>query len=177
MAAGAESVETDRRSGILALYAGMSASVWLAQPVDAESVAALMRGFRDHMDKSNPTDEQIRATVDALLEDRATQFLLAAPNGERTAAGVCQLRYRLSVWTGVDDCWLEDLFVDSGARRAGLGRALVSAAFDRARERGCLRIALDVNEDNADAIALYGAMGFGTEPKPPGRSLYLGRRL
>jgi ribosomal protein S18 acetylase RimI-like enzyme len=155
----------------------MRARVWLAGEQDAESVAALMAGFRDHMGKDEPRDDQIRASVDVLLGDPATEFLLAAPDGDDAAAGVCQLRYRLAIWTGADDCWLEDLFVGSRARRAGLGRALVAAAFDRARARGCRRLDLDVDEDNANALALYREMGFSTEPKSAGRTLYVARRL
>jgi ribosomal protein S18 acetylase RimI-like enzyme len=154
----------------------MAPRVWLASAEDLESVTALMGGFRDHMGKGTPTDDEIRSTVSKLLQDPATQFLLAAPGGE-APAGVCQLRYRLAVWTGADDCWLEDLFVESDARRAGLGRALVAEAFERARARGCGRIELDVNEDNANALALYREMGFSTEPKPPGRTLYVARKL
>ena len=103
----------------------MTARVWLAEKQDAERVTALLAGFRDHMAKDEPTDDEIRATVDVLLEDPATEFLLAAPDGADTAAGVCQLRYRLAIWTGADDCWLEDLFVDGRARRAGLGLSLI----------------------------------------------------
>jgi ribosomal protein S18 acetylase RimI-like enzyme len=67
--------------------------------------------------------------------------------------------------------------VREGARRAGLGRALVQAAVDRARDRGCRRIELDVNEDNAAALALYQSCGVTLEPKPPGRTLFIGRSL
>ncbi|MEA2402787.1 MAG: hypothetical protein QOK00_3190 [Thermoleophilaceae bacterium] len=154
----------------------MATRVWLAGEQDLESVAALMGGFRDHMGKEQPSDADIRSTVATLLRDPQTEFLLAAPDGQR-AAGVCQLRYRLAVWTGADDCWLEDLFVESDARRSGLGRALISEALERARARGCRRIDLDVNEDNASALALYREMGFSTESKPPGRTLYVARKL
>jgi len=54
----------------------------------------------------------------ALLADPDTEFLLAGD------AGFCQLRYRLSVWTGVEDCWLEDLFVEEEARGTGLQKAI-----------------------------------------------------
>ncbi|MEA2418430.1 MAG: hypothetical protein QOE60_636 [Thermoleophilaceae bacterium] len=149
----------------------------MATERDAERVGALMAGFRDHMAKEVPTDQQMQATIHELLQDAATEFLLAAPDGQDEPAGVCQLRYRLTVWTGADDCWLEDLFVEARARRGGLGRALIGAAFERARARGCRRIDLDVNEDNLNALALYREMGFTTEPKPPGRTLYVARRL
>jgi ribosomal protein S18 acetylase RimI-like enzyme len=151
--------------------------VWLAQAEDADAVASLIAGFRDWWGNERPADADIRATVARLIPDPATDYLLAAPDGGREPAGVCQLRYRLSVWTGVDDCWLEDLYVTDGARRSGLGRALVDAALGRARERGCKRIELDVNEENLDAIAFYVSLGFTTEPKPPGRTLFVARKL
>ena len=154
----------------------MTARVWLAGEEDAASVTRLMLGFRDHLGSTAPTDEGMAATVDALMGDPATEFLLAAADGE-PPAGVCQLRYRLTVWTGAYDCWLEDLFVVAGARRAGLGRTLVEAAIERARARGCRRIDLDVNEDNSGALALYRDMGFSTEPKGEARTLYAMRRL
>ena len=63
------------------------------------------------------------------------------------------------------------------ARRSGLGRALVEAALESARERGCVRIELDVDEDNAPALALYRACGFRLDSKGRGRTLLAGRRL
>ncbi len=155
----------------------MAARVWLAAEGDVPSVTRLMLGFRDHLGSTAPTDEGMRATVEALVRDAATEFLLGAAGDGEPPAGVCQLRYRLTVWTGACDCWLEDLFVEAGARRAGLGRTLVEAAIERARARGCGRIDLDVNEDNSGALALYRDMGFSTEPKGEARTLYAMRRL
>jgi ribosomal protein S18 acetylase RimI-like enzyme len=151
--------------------------VWVAGEGDAGSVAALMGAFRDHIGRGQPTDDEIRRTVDTLLSDTDTEFLLAAPDGADAPAGVCQLRYRLSVWTSSDDCWLEDLFVSDEARGTGLGRALIAEAFDRARARGCGRVQLDVAEDNERAIEVYRQAGFGTEPGAPGRTMLITRRL
>jgi GNAT superfamily N-acetyltransferase len=141
-----------------------------------EAVSSLIAAFRDWWGKDQPTLEQIRETARVLLDDPATEFLLAATD-EDEAAAVCQLRYRLSVWSGADDCWLEDLFVEDRARRHGLGRALVATAIERARERGCRRIELDVNEQNTEAVGFYESLGFTTEPKPPGRTLFVSRKL
>ena len=71
-----------------------------------------------------------------------------------------QTRFRLSVWTGAEDAWLEDLFVEESARGKGYGRALVEAAVERARSRGCDRIQLDVNQANVNALKLYESCGF-----------------
>jgi ribosomal protein S18 acetylase RimI-like enzyme len=151
--------------------------VWAASAQDGEAVSSLIAAFRSWWGKDEPTLEQIRETVGVLLGDPNTEFLLAAPDGESAPAGVCQLRYRLSVWTGADDCWLEDLYVLDGARGTGLGRALVTAAAERAAARGCRRMELDVNEQNTAALAFYEQLGFMTEPKPPGRTLFIARKL
>jgi ribosomal protein S18 acetylase RimI-like enzyme len=155
----------------------MAIHVWLAGEGDLDDVTALIAAFRDWWGKDVPPDERIRATARTLLQDDRTEFLLAATAPGDDACGVCQLRYRLSVWTGADDCWLEDLYVHGGARRAGVGRALVAEAIERARARGCRRMELDVNEQNSDALAFYRSLGFTTEPKPPGRTLFVSRAL
>jgi ribosomal protein S18 acetylase RimI-like enzyme len=151
--------------------------VWVAAEEEVDVVAQLMIGFRNHMGRDQPSEEQMRATAARIIRDPNAEYLLAAPDGAGDAAAVCQLRYRLSIWTGADDCWLEDLFVADRARRSGLGRALVDAALDRARERGCGRIELDVDDDNEAAIALYESMGFSFKSKPPGRNYLMARRL
>jgi ribosomal protein S18 acetylase RimI-like enzyme len=155
----------------------MGARIWLAGGEDHDSVTALLAGFRNHMGRDVPPDEQLHATVAVLLHDPATEYLLAAVDGHERPAGICQLRFRLAVWTGADDCWLEDLFVEREARRAGLGRALVTAAFERAERRGCARMELDVDEGNTGALAFYEKLGLTAESKPPGRNLLVGRKL
>ena len=90
---------------------------------------------------------------------------------------MAQLRYRYSVWTAADDCWLEDLWVREDARRVGLGAAMVEEACRRAAERGCRRIELDVSEANAGALALYERLGFATGKLPGGRDLFMQKEL
>jgi len=149
-------------------------NVWLAGYDEAEEVARLLVGFRNHYGKDWPSENAILATVERLMEDPSTEYLLAGS----PPAGVCQLRYRLSVWTAAPDCWLEDLFVEEAARGQGLGAALVGAAIDRARERGCRRVELDTSEDNAPALALYRRFGFSERSKSdPAHDLFLGLRL
>jgi ribosomal protein S18 acetylase RimI-like enzyme len=52
------------------------------------------------------------------------------------------------------------LAVDEGHRRRGIGRRLLSATFERAEARGGRRFLLQVQEENAGAIALYQSVGF-----------------
>jgi ribosomal protein S18 acetylase RimI-like enzyme len=152
----------------------VSARAWLAEPDEAETVARLLIGFRDHFGRSEPPDDAFRSGVARLIADREAEYLLAAGAGEEEARGVCQLRYRHNLWTASQGCWLEDLFVAESARRAGLGEALVACAIERARARGCGRIELDVSQSNRAAWALYERMGFSPGYKPPAPNILMG---
>ena len=148
--------------------------VWLAEPHDAETVATLMVAFRDSLGYEWPSDNSFLAGVEKLLDDPQTEFLLGAPHADAPPGGVVQLRYRHGLWRAGGDCLIEDLYVEPSARRSGLGLALVAQALERARERGCRRAELDVNERNDAALALYGAFGFSaTANAYGGRDLYM----
>ena len=146
----------------------------LATTDDAADVARLMIGFRDWQGRTEPSDASIEASVRRLLADPNTDYLL----GGDPPAGVLQLRFRHAVWTGTDDAHLEDLFVSEDARGSGIGRELVEAAMERARERGAARILLDTNEANEAAVRLYASVGFrsGSE-ETGGRDLFMRLRL
>jgi ribosomal protein S18 acetylase RimI-like enzyme len=155
-----------------------TARAWRATLNEAEPVAALLVAFRDHMGSDRPSANAFLASVERLLEDRDTEFLLAAPSDDAPPAGVLQLRFRFSVWKAAPDAWIEDVFVAPGARRAGVGDALLALAIARAAARGAKRIELDCNEDNAGAQALYARHGFSPCSKGgPGRDLFLGRPI
>jgi ribosomal protein S18 acetylase RimI-like enzyme len=150
--------------------------VWLAGSDEAHDVARLLIGFRDWYGRGDPPDAAFEAGVRLLIERDDTDYLLGV-GADGTPAGVCQLRYRYGLWMAAEDCWLEDLFVVEEARRSGLGEALVRGAVERARERGCGRIELDVSESNRAAWALYERMGFSAGYKPPAPNVLMGMRL
>ena len=131
-------------------------AVRLATPADADAVAGLLVSFRDWLGRDGPPIESFEKSARRLLADPGCEYLLAGD----PPVGICQLRYRWGVWHDGEDCHLEDLYVHEEARGAGLGRELTEAAVARARERGCVRIELDVNEDNPAALALYESVGF-----------------
>ena len=80
----------------------------------------------------------------------------------------------MGIWRAGRDCLVEDVFVTDDARGKGVARALMDLATERALERGCRRMELDVNEANAPALALYASYGF-TAGEP--RDLYMRRHL
>lgn len=129
---------------------------------DLAALTGLVGGFRDFLGSTGPNNAELEVTIAELLEERTTEFLLI---GE-PPVGFIQLRFRLSVWTGTEDAWLEDAYVDEASRGEGHGRTLVEAAISRARSRGCKRIQLDVNRDNGPAVKLYESLGFAPVHNP-----------
>nr|MBA3747705.1 hypothetical protein [Solirubrobacterales bacterium] len=97
------------------------ARAWVAQPDEVETIAELLVAFRDHNGADRPSDNAFLASVERLIEDRDTEFLLASRDDDSAPAGVLQLRFRFSVWRAAPDAWLEDLYVRADARRAGVG--------------------------------------------------------
>lgn len=135
--------------------------VWIADPSEAPHVARLLAAFRSWYGSDWPSDNAFLAGVEGLItEPRSTQYLLGSADDDSPPAGVVQLRFRHSIWTASDDCWIEDVYVADDARGTGLGRALVQFALDHARERGCGRAELDVDDVNGPARGLYESLGF-----------------
>lgn len=62
-----------------------------------------------------------------------------------------------------DVCELESIVVDAGARRAGVGTALLAALREWARQRGAIRVELEVRAGNASGVAFYERAGFSTD--------------
>jgi ribosomal protein S18 acetylase RimI-like enzyme len=54
---------------------------------------------------------------------------------------------------------MNDLYVDAGARGQGVGRALIEAGAEVARERGAHHLEWSTAPDNATAQRLYDSTG------------------
>ena len=60
--------------------------------------------------------------------------------------------------------WVYYLAVAAGARRQGLGRALMAAAEAWLRAAGAPKLQLMVRSDNAAAVGFYTALGYDPQP-------------
>jgi ribosomal protein S18 acetylase RimI-like enzyme len=134
-----------------------------ARSDDVETVAALMAEFHDSFDEGRPDDDALRSGVRRLMEGGDADFFLAGD----PPVGVAVVRFRWSLILQCDDAYLEDLYVRESQRRRGLGRALVEAACERARERGGVYLELGASEGDEEAIAFYEALGFTHRAEGP----------
>jgi len=141
-----------------------------ARSADADALAALIAGFRDHLGATVPTDLEVRRQLPAALSDPAIEFCCAWQDGG--AVGYTQTRFFTSIWVVGMEAHLEDLFVAPRARRQAIGRALLRHAIARAGARGARRFGLNTNERNEIAHALYRSEGLW----PQSHALYPGGR-
>jgi ribosomal protein S18 acetylase RimI-like enzyme len=83
------------------------------------------------------------------------------------------------IFTGEPDAYLQELYVAPEERGQGLGRTLLDAAMELARERGATHFELTTSTDDTEARSLYESAGFtNREGSPDGPAmLYYERDL
>lgn len=88
------------------------------------------------------------------LLERDEVFALIGGPADGSAEGFILMR------KVADEAEVLTFCVAEGARRKGLGRALIDAACCAARERGAVHVFLEVGARNEAAIGLYRGVGF-----------------
>jgi GNAT superfamily N-acetyltransferase len=97
--------------------------------------------------------ERARRAIAETIAGESSTMLVAEHRGE--LLGFCSAYIELnSVRYGVR-CWVEDLAVNPEHRSAGVGKELLDAAKDWARERGATHLELDSGEARTDAHRFY----------------------
>lgn len=104
------------------------------------------------------------AYIAARLAARDSVLLVAADE-QQELVGFCQLYPSWCSLLAAPIYVLYDLFVDPCGRRAGVGRALLLAAADRARQDGKARMDLSTARTNVQAQALYESLGWRRDDK------------
>lgn len=108
--------------------------------------------------------EEHREEIDRFLDGtaREPQAVLIATDGPGEPVGFVELSVRPSAEGCRTDrvAYLEGWYVVPGARRQRVGRALVAAAEDWGRARGCAELASDTQADNAISTHAHRAAGF-----------------
>jgi GNAT superfamily N-acetyltransferase len=131
-------------------------TVRTAEPSDAPDVARLLHDFNTEFADPSPGVEVLTKRLGPLIADGEMAALLGGEGPD----GVAVLRFRPSYWTGARDAYLEELYVAPDKRGQGIGRALLEAAMQVARDSGAARMELGTSEDDTAAMALYESCGF-----------------
>jgi ribosomal protein S18 acetylase RimI-like enzyme len=148
-------------------------SVRRATADDAADVGRLLHDFNTEYDDLTPGPERLAERITALMAGGDTVVLLGGPGPD----GLAVLRFREAIWAEALECYLAELYVAPARRGRGLGRALMNAAIELARERGSAWMDLGTSDDDVAARALYESLGFSNrEGKPDGPINYFSER-
>lgn len=141
----------------------MSIEIWEANLSASREVEAFLHVLQsyaqDIMGGGRALAPAVVERLPAALAQHPGALVLLAWSGER-AVGVATCFLGFSTFAAQPLLNIHDLAVVPERRGQGIGRALLAAAESFARARGCIKLSLEVLEDNAGAQKLYESFGF-----------------
>jgi GNAT superfamily N-acetyltransferase len=132
----------------------------LADPADAAAIVMLVDAYAsDPIGGGRPLPGDVAGRlVEGLRAHPTTLVLLACDDGRPVGVAVCFFGF--STFAARPLLNVHDLAVLPAHRGRGIGRALLAAAEEHARARGCCKMTLEVLEQNRRARAVYASVGF-----------------
>jgi GNAT superfamily N-acetyltransferase len=113
----------------------------------------------DPMGDGHPLSDMARRDLIPGLQKHPTTIVFLAYRGNE-AVGLAICFRGFSTFVARPLINIHDFFVAPGLRGTGVGRQLLAAIEARARETGCCRLTLEVQENNHHAQRVYAAAGF-----------------
>ena len=122
-------------------------------PTDLSQWEALWEGYNTFYERTVPP-EITRMTWSRFFDAYEPVHALVAEDDGRLLGLVHYLFHRSTTLIG-PTCYLQDLFTTKTARGQGVGRALIEAVYERARNAGSQRVYWQTHETNVTGMALY----------------------
>lgn len=138
----------------------LATTISRAGPADLDALAVLFDAYRQFYGQA-PDLPRARQWLRERLRFGESVVLVA--RRDRGMAGFVQLYPMFSSVCTARTWILNDLYVDPGARRQGVARALLDAAADFARGDDAAGICLETTVDNVAARALYRNAGWNED--------------
>lgn len=158
-----------------------------ANLIDPDQAAALLRLMDEYASGEagggQPLKAYTRAHLVATLRTRPGAHTLLAlkrdENGEESYVGLLNAFEGFSTFACQPLLNIHDVVVTAAERGRGIGKQLMQAAEELARELGCCKLTLEVLEGNTKAQAAYASLGYaGYELKPEmGKALFWQKKL
>lgn len=130
------------------------------QARDAQALVLLLDAYaRDPMGGGEGLTPEVKARLCDDLADRPTAASFIAWAGD-APVGLINCIEGYSTFKARPLMNIHDIAVLPAHRGAGVGQALLAAAEQHARERGCCKLTLEVLTGNARALSSYQRFGF-----------------
>ena len=132
----------------------------------------------DPMGDGKPLSEAARRNlIPGLTAHPTTMVFLAYAGAEPVGLAICFRGF--STFAARPLVNIHDFFVVPACRGQGIGRRLLAAVEERARDIGCCKLTLEVQENNHRAQGIYATAGFSRAVHVPaaGGALYLSKPL
>ncbi len=132
----------------------------------------------DPMGNGRPLADEVRRSLIPGLQKHPTTVVFLAYQGEN-AVGIAVCFKGFSTFAARPLINIHDLAVLPGFRGQGIGRRLLEKIACRAKEMGCCKLTLEVQENNHRARHVYEAAGFAQAQyqEAAGRSLFYSKPL
>jgi GNAT superfamily N-acetyltransferase len=130
-------------------------AVRAAVPGEEQAVLECYRWLFEAPGRTPPSwdTEGPRERLASAIAGEDSEILLALDSDQIT--GLCSAYIDLDSVRFGRRCWIEDLAVDPERRSQGIGKALLDAAKDWARQRGATHLELDTGLARTDAQRFY----------------------
>lgn len=118
---------------------------------------ALFEGYNAFYGREGPTalpEPVYEATWARIFDPAEPVHALVAERGGRLV-GLTHYLFHRSTLSVAQACYLQDLFTLPSERGRGVGRALIEAVYEKAREAGAARVYWQTQENNTTARRLY----------------------
>lgn len=134
-------------------------TIRFAEAADVDTILALIQELADF--EREP--DAVKTTREDLLRDgfgEQVRFECFLAEREGETLGFLLFFPTYSTWTGRLGIHLEDLYVRPDFRGQGVGKALLARSAALLRERGGVRLELNVLDWNTSAAEVYAHLGF-----------------
>ena len=131
----------------------MNITIRLAVKADFADTLALFREFAIFQ----KTPEKMHITLEQLIEDEQ-DFKCFVAEVDKKIIGFATFFFAYYSWTG-KAIYLDDLYVKDSHRKFGIGKQLLDAVINHARENNCRTVRWLVSRWNTNAIEFYKRIG------------------
>jgi len=129
-----------------------------AEEKDLEELGRLFNLYRIFYEEEDDLEKASRYISERF--NREDSEILVAQEGNTELAGFVQLYPSFCSVSAVPILILYDLYVDHSHRGKGIGRLLMNAARDFAKDNGFRRLELSTAKDNHIGQSLYESLGY-----------------